>query len=83
MRCIHKARNVLLRFLRSRYAYCAERSTAEVREILQALSELPVLIEKSDDLDRRIRSMSDDKARFLAAVQVLAHTQPDGRILNH
>lgn len=49
-----------------------ERSPAEVRKILQILSELPGLIEKRDDLGRRIRAMSDDRARFLATVRTLA-----------
>ncbi len=50
----------------------AGRSPAEVREILQALSELPALIEKRDDLGYRIRSMSDDRVRFVATVRALA-----------
>jgi uncharacterized protein YhaN len=50
----------------------AERSPAEVREILQALSALPALIEKRDDLGRRIRSMSDDRIRFVATIRALA-----------
>ena len=48
-----------------------ERSS-EVREILKALSELPALIEKRDDLGYRIRAMSDDRARFLETVRSLA-----------
>lgn len=50
----------------------AERSTAEVREILKALSELPALIEKRDDLGYRIRAMNDDRARFHETVRTLA-----------
>ena len=50
----------------------AERSPAEVREILKSLSELPALIEKRDDLRYRIRAMSDDRARFLETVRTLA-----------
>lgn len=49
-----------------------ERAPAEVREILQTLSELPALIEKRDDLGHRIRAMSEDRARFLATVRTLA-----------
>ena len=49
-----------------------ERSPAEVREILQILSELPTLIEKRDELSRRIRDMSDDRVRFRETVRALA-----------
>ena len=45
-----------------------ERSTAEIREVLMALSELPEQISKRDDLDRRIRSMEDDKSRLVTNV---------------
>ena len=50
----------------------AERSTAEVREILKVLSELPALIEKRDDLGYRIRAMRADQTRFLETVRTLA-----------
>ena len=49
-----------------------QRSPDEVRDILRTLSELPALIEKRDDLGRRIRDMNDDRARFLATVRRLA-----------
>ena len=49
-----------------------QRSPDEVRDILRTLSELPALIEKRDDLGRRIRDTSDDRARFLATVRRLA-----------
>ena len=49
-----------------------ERASAEVREIIEALSDLPALIEKRNDLGYRIRAMGDDRARFLETVRTLA-----------
>ena len=63
-----------------------QRSPDEVRDILRTLSELPALIEKRDDLGRRIRDMSDDRARFLATVRTLAAkaalTFEEGKVLD-
>lgn len=47
------------------------RKVAEVREILTTLEDLPVLIEKEEDLLRRIRAMADDRDRFITAVKGL------------
>ena len=48
------------------------REVAAVREILEGLDALPQLIEKQDDLSRRIDAMAEDRARFVAAVSALA-----------
>jgi uncharacterized protein YhaN len=50
----------------------ADRSPAEVREMLEELSDLPALIEKGEELKRRIQAMSDDKVRYTTEVRSLA-----------
>ena len=49
-----------------------EPSPAEVQEILQVLADVPALIEKGAELDRRIQAMNDDKARFIETIQMIA-----------
>lgn len=49
-----------------------ERSSDEVRGILEQLAELPAAIDKRDDLNRRIGSMRRDQRRFIESVGEIA-----------